>query len=280
MTLGTLPNLRDRGNLRSDPGEPSAPGGKSRGIRTLLHVPLGDYHVWVPASGPERHRLRWTCVSSIAGRKAGGGMPLVTWKGGVVRGRVAIVGLASLMSCLLCADCTMAPKREIAPLQEEFPSSKWSGYGMTGNVLETAEGRMIEIVKADGQTRGTVLALNAVFIDAEGEHLFSLRAHYAGPDWIHVEAGPSLMLTIDGERVTLADTESSDRVSASAGVIESSDYAAGPELLAKIAAAEEVQVMLQGKDGSVARRFGPENFEIFQEFVRRFITGEESTAGK
>ena len=187
-----------------------------------------------------------------------------------------VLGPLALSFALCSCSSMLPPQAEITKLSDEFSRPGETAYGIVGNTLEKEKGGTSDLVEQGGIIYSRSVDLGAICAEAGESRIYSLHAHYGGPDWLFLEPGESLILLADGERVGLSGEGSVDHRSTHAGgVSESASFAVPPELLVKIAGAKEVKVKLQGSSGSIQRRFGKENLKIFGEFVRRFITREE-----
>jgi hypothetical protein len=122
---------------------------------------------------------------------------------------------------------------------------------------------------------GGELWLNASRMnEANGVKLYHLEVHFvSNVGWLQVEAGETLVLTIDGQEKKYEGTGSANfRKSTSKGVFtEDAIYRVGAEDIQRIAAAKSVKVKLFGVKGSVYREFDAANLEKFKSFAGSFL---------
>lgn len=124
-------------------------------------------------------------------------------------------------------------------------------------------------------TQGTEVWLDGSrIVQPRGTILYHLEVHYASTgDFLNIEAGPSLVVTADGEPMSFSGMGSSSfRKTAKSG--EKTEFAVYPCTGAdvrKIAAAHEVKVELIGSKGTVTRTFSPTNSQNFRQFVTNYM---------
>lgn len=130
------------------------------------------------------------------------------------------------------------------------------------------------------------LQLNGAVVEEAGGTSYMLSAQSSGPAYMRPR---SLVLRIDSE-VLLLDDPLPESAAAScpdeAGTntnlptggqapacvyMEAYWFRVTAETLTKLANASEVEVELQGEEGSIQRQFTPLNFENFREFVARHV---------
>ena len=129
------------------------------------------------------------------------------------------------------------------------------------------------------------LQLNAARIEEASGATYLLWAETSGPSYVRPER---LTLRIDDRTVTIADpvpalaeaacpenSRSNLNLPVGGSIAcryrENYWFPATPQLLVRLASASEVSVQLEGRDGSIQRRFGPENFENFGDFVAQHV---------
>jgi len=113
------------------------------------------------------------------------------------------------------------------------------------------------------------VTLNAQRYEKQGETSYSLFVVYAGPTFINIDAGKSLILLIDGQRHELAGRGSAGhRILVSLGLVEEKAYYhdIDPELIRQIAYAKKVEVVVKGSTDFVKRYLKDKNFSDFKNF--------------
>jgi len=100
---------------------------------------------------------------------------------------------------------------------------------------------------------------------------YSLNVHYLGDDWVFIEEGKSLLLLLDGKKMTFtgAGSKRSRRVG-SGYVSESSIYGAEYDSLLLISSAKEVKVRVVGGEKNLDRFFSQQNFQILKRFLTEY----------
>jgi hypothetical protein len=166
--------------------------------------------------------------------------------------------LATLISAILFIACRPPSP---APFKMTTTNHATEGYTvdtMTGNQLGGEEG----------------YALNAARYSAkDGAVKYALGVRYHGEQWMFIEPGVSLILLIDGQRLGLKGQGSlRDRKSFDDGhVRETAKYPVSPELLKKMAAADNVEIHIIGRNFVAKVFFTSRNFENFRGFVDTYL---------
>ena len=129
------------------------------------------------------------------------------------------------------------------------------------NLLETKE------------NEGDLLWLNASRIgEGREKPRYYLETRYETipqKGWLHIPAGNSLVLRVNGQAMKLHTSGSLNTRSTtpSGTFLESAIYPVSAEQLLKISSAKTVEVELSGANRVVQRRFAPANTAKFMEFV-------------
>jgi len=120
----------------------------------------------------------------------------------------------------------------------------------------------------------TSVELNGQRFD-KGEGLtYSLIVVYAGPSFIGIGEGKTLVLVIDGLRLEVAGSGSGkNQATLSVGVIEEKAYYhdIDPDLIRMLAYATEVEVEIIGTRKTLNRHFKEKNFTNFREFYELHV---------
>lgn len=122
--------------------------------------------------------------------------------------------------------------------------------------------------------------LNAQRFEKDGIISYSLLVRYAGPIFINIESGKSLVLIIDGLSKEIGGTGSNGhRNILSLGVVEEIAYYHNlePDLMKQIAYAKKVDVEIHGSAGSLKRYFNTNNFLKFQAFCELYVNKATDT---
>lgn len=134
------------------------------------------------------------------------------------------------------------------------------------NILETKE------------NEGDLLWLNASRIaDPSKRPRYYLEIRYETvpqKGWLHIPAGPSLVLRVDGEKMSFSGPGSASmRQTTPAGtLLESAVYPVTAEQLTRLSSARNVEVEVLGSDGTrVYRKFAPQNTARFMEFMGNHV---------
>jgi hypothetical protein len=90
--------------------------------------------------------------------------------------------------------------------------------------------------------------------------------------YLEIPPGETLVIIADGQEIKFNGSGSINaRKEQKEDVSERAIYAATGQQLRTIANAENVRVSILGRKGIVQRKFTPENFERFRQFVQRFV---------
>jgi hypothetical protein len=91
--------------------------------------------------------------------------------------------------------------------------------------------------------------------------------------FLEIPSGETLVIIADGQELKFTGSGSVNaRKEQKDEVSERAIYAATGQQLRTIANAENVRVSVLGRKGIVQRKFTPENFERFRQFVQRYVT--------
>jgi len=135
----------------------------------------------------------------------------------------------------------------------------------------------------DDDFRRTVqnIRLDIQRLDVKGLTQYQLVLVYSGTQWLHIEDGESLILFLDGQRVTLNSARAENAETHGRSVTEGAAYPVTPDELVRIAQATQVRLKIIGKEGSREASFTPTNTEYVRRFVSRYVTPTaESTIPK
>lgn len=113
------------------------------------------------------------------------------------------------------------------------------------------------------------VALNAQRFEKAKTVSYSLFVVYAGPTFLNIDNGRSLVLDIDGQRQELSGQGSErHRAIVSLGLVEEKAYYhdIDPDLIRRLAYAKKVEVMVLGSQDAVRRKFKVEHFRDFRKF--------------
>jgi hypothetical protein len=119
--------------------------------------------------------------------------------------------------------------------------------------------------------------LNAQRFEKEGILSYSFIVRYAGPSFINIEPGKSLVLSIDGLSKELAGSGSKGhRNIVSLGLVEEITYYHNlePDLIRQIAYAKQVDIEIQGSAGLLKRYFNKKNFLKFKAFCELYLNNK------
>ena len=91
--------------------------------------------------------------------------------------------------------------------------------------------------------------------------------------WLHISAGPSLVMVVDGIPLSYRGAGSmyARETTATGGLIEQAIYNVPTDDLRKIAFAKTVSVRVLGDKGVMERQFRPDNFARFKEFSLKHV---------
>lgn len=126
------------------------------------------------------------------------------------------------------------------------------------------------------------LELDAQRHEKDGQASFSLFVVYSGPGFLAIEAGKSLVLTIDGRRTEVAGSGSArHREVLSPGLVEETAFYhdIDKELIRQIAYAKRITVEVRGANSVIQRHFEEKNFAIFKEFYTDIVLKDISSNG-
>jgi len=134
----------------------------------------------------------------------------------------------------------------------------------------------------DGAPAGVKVHLTALQMgDARIGRRFVLMVAYVGPDFLFLQPGETLVLVVDGERLPFRGLGSRNRreITAKDLARETACYDVTPAQLRRIAAAQDVEVLLQK---TLRLRFGPGTLAGFRDFARRALPrpGKGGDGGK
>ncbi len=121
--------------------------------------------------------------------------------------------------------------------------------------------------------------LSAVRVrDAAWEARYYLEVRYEGASdagYIDLAPGESLYLSVDGELLKFRSLGSdATRHETKRGTfVETALYEVEPDIIKKIAAANEVKVQINGQARKLYREFKPINFQKFRNFVLKHMGG-------
>jgi len=113
------------------------------------------------------------------------------------------------------------------------------------------------------------VALNAQRFEKAEDVSYSLYVFYAGPIFINIDQGKTLILDIDGEVFELVGNGSERyRTFVVPGLVEEKAYYhdVNLDLIKKLAYAEKVEVMLHGSSKLLKRHLAKRHIEQFREF--------------
>jgi len=171
----------------------------------------------------------------------------------------------SLVVGLLLAGCAGAPETDTYTHRAAM-----SGPDMDmtlDNLLESSE------------DRSYLVWLSAVRVrDNAWEARYYLEVRYEGANdagFIDLAPGETLLLSVDGELMRFRGLGSdATRHETSRGTfVENALYEVDPEVIKRIAAANEVKVQVNGQARKLYREFKPINFQKFRNFVLAHMGG-------
>lgn len=120
----------------------------------------------------------------------------------------------------------------------------------------------------------SLVELNAQRYEKSGDISYSLFIRYAGPSYLEITPGKSLVIIIDGNRFEIIGKGSEDhRNYISIGLVEEIAYYHNmePEFIRLLCEAYNVHVEVKGSTTSIRRYFNNDNFSKFNEFYKRYI---------
>ena len=129
------------------------------------------------------------------------------------------------------------------------------------------------------EDRSYLAWLSAVRVrDAAWDSRYYLEVRYEGASdagYIDLAPGESLYLSVDGELLKFLGLGSdATRYETSRGTfVETALYEVKPEMIKKIAAANDVKVQINGQARKLYREFKPVNFQKFRNFVLTHMGG-------
>jgi hypothetical protein len=112
--------------------------------------------------------------------------------------------------------------------------------------------------------------LNVQQYGKKGTFTYSLIVVHAGPQYLDIPEGPSLVVEIDGIRKGISGRGSErHRVFVTPFLVEETAYYhdIDPGLIQSIASAKQVRIEVHGSQGVVRRDFSKINFNKFKEFL-------------
>jgi len=171
--------------------------------------------------------------------------------------RVRLIVLIAVSS-LLFVGCATSPLSPYKVITRHDKFDRYTTNSMTGNLL-------------GGELR---LELNAARHSAkDGAVNYALVVRYYGSNFIFIKPGESLILLIDGQRIGLKGQGSMRhrRTLENGMASELAKYPATPELLKKIANANQVDVKIKGSDFLAENYFIKQNFDNFKKFVNAYV---------
>jgi hypothetical protein len=119
--------------------------------------------------------------------------------------------------------------------------------------------------------------LNAQRFEKEGIISYSFILRYAGPTYINIEPGKSLVLIIDGLNKEISGTGSKGhRNIVSLGLVEETAYYHDlePDLIRQIANANHVDVEIHGSTNILKRYFSKQNLLKFKTFCELYLNNK------
>lgn len=108
---------------------------------------------------------------------------------------------------------------------------------------------------------------------ADGEASCSFVVRYVGDDWLDIQPGRSLKLTINGRDVFLSARAEGHRERDPTGspMTETLEYPVDQDILVRLAEAHTVWVYLSGSNGEVSGYFDEGNFTKVRRFVNDYV---------
>lgn len=113
------------------------------------------------------------------------------------------------------------------------------------------------------------VTLNAQRFEKGDDISYTLFVVYAGPSFLNIESGRSLVVSIDGQRHEFTGKGSSDhRTVVSLGLVEEKAYYhdIDPNIIRKLAYAKKVEIVVKGSSDSVKRHLNGSHIATFREF--------------
>ena len=92
--------------------------------------------------------------------------------------------------------------------------------------------------------------------------------------YLEISPGRSLTIVADNQELNFTGLGSLSQNESKGALFETARYEAAADDIQRIANARKVTVQVRGRNGLIARDFGPENFEKFRKFVQQ--TGDEN----
>jgi hypothetical protein len=108
-------------------------------------------------------------------------------------------------------------------------------------------------------------------LDVKGMTQYQLVLVYSGTQWLYIKEGESLMLFLDGQRLTLKSARAENTETHGSSVTEGAAYPVTPDQLDRIAHATQVRLKIIGRKGSREASFTPTNTKYFRRFVSRYV---------
>jgi len=163
------------------------------------------------------------------------------------------------MAFLIILGCTANDVRfeRLDTRYYEYPTQRMTGNTLT--VVPPAPDLSVE--------------LNAEkFRPEKGEVYYNLIVEYSSNEWLFIQRGESLILTVDGEQIGFRGEGSSPHRETSRGgrITEKAWYTISFERLQQIANAERVRVRILGSQRHIDRSFSERNFENFRHFITKY----------
>ena len=113
------------------------------------------------------------------------------------------------------------------------------------------------------------VTLNAQRFEKGDDISYTLFVVYAGPSFLNIESGRSLVVFIDGQRHEFTGKGSSDhRNVVSLGLVEEKAYYhdIDPDVIRQLAYAKKVEIVVKGSSDSMKRHFNGSHIATFREF--------------
>jgi hypothetical protein len=149
----------------------------------------------------------------------------------------------------------------------ENPADKTRMAAMYLNVLAAADA-------GEG-----VLAFDALRLETAGKAEWSVDVSYMAKDWLFIAAGPSLFLSVDGQKATYSgpgsDPNTGRAVLADGSIVEQGIYPLPIADLRRISQGQEVLLRVKGNHGEATARFSPLNLERLRTFLEKYGAGDE-----
>jgi hypothetical protein len=126
---------------------------------------------------------------------------------------------------------------------------------------------------SDDDSRQSVqnIRLDIQRLDVKGLTQYQLVLIYSGTQWLHIETGESLILFLDGQRLTLKSARAENTETHGSSVTEGAAYPVTPDQLVQIAHAAQVRIKIIGKEGNREASFTPINTKYFRRFVNLYV---------